>query len=385
MALAPTSPSDGLQEPGSAVVVLGTRPEIIKLAEVIQRLGPAGRVAYTGQHYDDNLAGIFFREFGLDVETASCQVGGLSRGEQIGEAVSKLTRHLIERPARVVVVQGDTNAALAGALAANSTGTALVHVEAGLRSRDRNMPEEHNRVLVDHLADLCCAPTDVGAANLAAEGIAPERVVVTGNTVVEAVERLLPAQERRLSLLASHGLAPREYIVATFHRPENVDNRRRLELILRELRGLPLPVLLPLHPRTAARIAGAGLGHLLDGLRVVDPVPYSTFLALAAECACLVSDSGGIQEEASVLKRPVVVVRASTERPEVLGVFAELVPAGDAIRRTVTAWLEDIAAVHRRLASTPSPYGDGSASRRSVDAVRQLVVPTPVAEDLAMA
>jgi UDP-N-acetylglucosamine 2-epimerase (non-hydrolysing) len=372
-------------EDGSVVVVLGTRPEIIKLAEFVQRLGPAARIAYTGQHYDDNLAGTFFREFGLNVTTTPLGVGGLPRGEQIGEAVTHLTRYLTESPAQAVVVQGDTNAALAGALAANATETPLLHVEAGLRSYDRNMPEEHNRVLVDHLSDVCCAPTIVSSANLASEGIPEARVAITGNTVVEAVQRLLPGVQRRRELLAAYGLEQGRFIVATFHRPENVDEPGQLASILHELGSLPLPVVLPIHPRTAARVAQWGLGPLLEGLRVVDPVPYRAFLTLAAESACVVSDSGGVQEEVSVLKRPVVVVRASTERPEVLGTFAKLLPPGSGIRETVSEWLEGIEALHERLAEIPSPYGDGTASSRCVGELERLLARTHAPEDMVIA
>jgi UDP-N-acetylglucosamine 2-epimerase (non-hydrolysing) len=359
--------------PGNIVVVLGTRPEIIKLAEMVRQLGPGVRIVHTGQHYDDNLAATFFREFGLASPDVVLDVGGRHRGEQIGEAISRITRYLIDVPADAIVVQGDTNAALAGALAANASETPLLHVEAGLRSHDRAMPEEHNRIAIDHLADRCCAPTEVSADNLAAEGIPAERIEVTGNTVVEAVERLLPPAWERQLPLSELGLESGGYVVATFHRPENTDDPVRLAEILRELQRIPLPVVLPLHPRTAARIAQMGLGGLLDGLRITEPVAYRDFLTLAAESACLVSDSGGIQEEASVLKRPVAVVRASTERPEVLGTFSALVSPGPAIGETVRGWLDDVGAVHRRLAELPSPYGDGTASSRCVAELHRLV------------
>jgi UDP-N-acetylglucosamine 2-epimerase (non-hydrolysing) len=263
-----------------------------------------------------------------------------------------------------VIVQGDTNSVAAGALASNSRGIFLCHIEAGLRSRDRRMPEEHNRVITDHLSDLCCAPTETAVANLAAEGIAGSRVALTGNTVVEAVTGLMPAN--RAEILDRYGVEAGGFVLATVHRPENVDDPDRYATILNELAGLPLPVILPLHPRSVARAESFGLGTLLEKLRVTEPIGYRDFLGLEAECALMVSDSGGIAEEASVMKRPLVVVRNSTERPEVMGTFAVLVQPGPSIGDEARRLLEEGWA---HLADLPSPYGDGTASQKSLDAL----------------
>ncbi len=359
--------------PSSVAVVLGTRPEIIKLAHIIRLLGPVARVIHTGQHYDANLSDVFFGAFGLNPPTHYLEVGGEHRGIQIGEATTRLTRLLVDDPARAVVVQGDTNAVLAGALAANATETPLVHVEAGLRSHDRAMPEEHNRVLCDHLSDLCLAPTETAANKLAKEGITGDRVAITGNTVVEAVGTLLPEADRRAEVLARHGLAPNGFILSTFHRPENVDHPQTWRTILSALARLPLPVVLALHPRSRRRAVSFGLEPLLDRLQVIDPIPYAEFLSLLAECALAVSDSGGLQEEVSVLKRPMVVVRNSTERPEVIGTFAVLRRPGDHIDEAVIQIIETLEYTHSRLAETPTPYGDGTASVRSVTLIEKLI------------
>lgn len=351
--------------PKSIAVVLGTRPEIIKLAHIILLLDEAAFVVHTGQHYDPNLSEVFFRDLGLPTPDLFLEIGGISRGEQIGSATTSLDRFLAEHQPRAVVVQGDTNSVAAGALAANSRGVFLCHIEAGLRSQDRKMPEEHNRVITDHLSDLCCAPTDTAVANLAAEGIAGSRVALTGNTVVEAVQGLLPTN--RGEILERYGVEAGEFVLATFHRPENVDDPDRYAVILNELAGLPLPVLLPLHPRSVARAESFGLGTLLEKLRVTEPIGYRQFLALEAECALMVSDSGGIAEEASVVKRPLVVVRNSTERPEVMGTFAVLVPPGPALGEESRRLLE---AGWSHLAEVPSPYGTGSASQASLEALR---------------
>ncbi|MDQ6949780.1 MAG: UDP-N-acetylglucosamine 2-epimerase (non-hydrolyzing) [Actinomycetota bacterium] len=354
----------------SIAVVLGTRPEAIKLAGIVELLGPAAWVVHSGQHYDAGLAADVLVSLGFPAADVQLSSGGASRGTQVGHAVIHLDELFARHRPRVVVVQGDTNTVLAGGLAASSAGVPLVHVEAGLRSRDRDMPEETNRVVADHLADLCCAPTTVNVANLAAEGITGDRVALTGNTVVESVLRLVPARAERTAILAAMDLRANGFVLATVHRPENVDRPGPLAAVLTELGNLPLPVVLPIHPRTASRIDQFGMSTLLEPIRVVPPLTPRQFLGLAAETALLVSDSGGIQEEASVLKRPVLVVRRSTERPEVQGTFAELVDPGPAIGERARAWLSDPTRL-AAITGLPSPYGDGSASTRIVALLRE--------------
>lgn len=357
--------------PGSVVVVLGTRPEIIKLAFVIKGFGDAVAVLNTSQHFDDGLSRVFFDAFGLPEPARHLGIGGLTRAGQIGAAVTALDQIFSENRPNVVIVQGDTNSTLAGALAANARDLPIVHVEAGLRSHDRRMPEEHNRVLTDHLADILCAPTPVAVQNALDEGIPSERIVLTGNTVIEAVRHLMPDSATRRGLVESHGLEPGTFALSTFHRPENVDDPNRLALVLEELGKLGLPVLLPLHPRALDSARRSGLEDMLAEINVIDPVGYREFLGLSAESAFLISDSGGIQEEATVYKRPVIVVRRSTERPEVLGTFARLVDA-ESIAATVAEWLHDPPAIHRELNDLESPYGDGTASERIVETIRKM-------------
>ncbi|MFD0347475.1 non-hydrolyzing UDP-N-acetylglucosamine 2-epimerase [Kitasatospora aburaviensis] len=272
-----------------------------------------------------------------------------------------------DRPA-AVVVQGDTNATLAGALAANARGIPLVHVEAGLRSFDRAMPEEHNRVMVDHVSDLLCAATPENAANLRAESLDGQRIAVTGNTVVEVVRHRLPDAPARAALLTRHGVAPDGYVLATVHRPENTDTPEALGAVLAELDRIAragTPVLFPMHPRTRAAVERFALDRLLDRLAVTEPVGYAEFLGLARHAALLVSDSGGVQEECTVLGRPLLVVRRSTERPEAVDAgFAALVRPGAELGGLARAWLADRTERLARLAATPSPYGDGLASAR---------------------
>lgn len=352
-------------------VVLGTRPEIIKLAPVIHALGPEARVFDTGQHYDADMSRVFWDSFGLPEPELVLDVGNLPRALQVSTALARLDAVFAERPPHTVIVQGDTNATLAGGLAANARGVRLIHVEAGLRSYDRAMPEEHNRVVVSQLADVLCAPTPESAANLRESGIPDSRIHITGNTVVEALNRQLPDAATRRRILRDHELAHDGYVLATIHRPENTDEPTVLAAILDELRAIHAPVVFPLHPRTRARIEEFGLTDALADLRVTAPLPPDVFLALAAEAAALVSDSGGVQEECTVIKKPLVVVRRSTERPEALEDFAVLATPGPDVSNTVGTWLRDLTAVHRRLSATPSPYGDGTASARIANLARR--------------
>lgn len=370
-----------VRETNTVTIVCGTRPELIKLAPLVEHFGSACTMIYTGQHYDRSMYSLIRRDVPEPGGFHELRLGGLRRGGQLGRAVAAVDEVLATERPGAVIVQGDTTSALAGALAANACDVPLVHVEAGLRSYDRAMPEEHNRVLIDHLSDLCCAPTSLNRHNLLAEGIADARIVVTGNTVVEALAHALPSADEESTVLSGFGLTGDRYVLATIHRPENVDDADNLETILRELGRLPLPVVLPLHPRTAQRIAAFGLSGLLHGLRVIEPQPYRTFLALAHGSAVIVSDSGGIQEEVSVLKRPVVVVRRSTERPEIEGTFGTLVPPGARVGAAVLAWLDDVQGHRAALREIASPYGTGSPSELIASAVRAMLAPVgePVA------
>lgn len=308
------TPVTGLA-PRSIAVVLGTRPEHIKLAPLIRLLGSAARVIHSGQHYDPAMTGVLPGTVGAGEEPL--WIGGQHRGIQIGAATAQLAdRWRDDRPS-AVVVQGDTNTALAGALAANSCGVCLVHVEAGLRSGDRDMPEEHNRILIDHLSDLCCAPTSGNAANLRAEAIPGHRITITGNPVVEAVRQTSRDHQAAAGILGD--LAGTDFALATFHRPENTDPPARLAAVLDALASTALPVLVPLHPRTRRRILELGLDPGQMGIRTCDPPPYPAFLALMERARVLISDSGGIQEEATILGRPLSTCgsRPSAPRPSV--------------------------------------------------------------------
>lgn len=361
---------------GRIAVVVGTRPEIIKVAEITKILGDRALVIHTGQHWDHAMSGSFMESLGVPEPDVSLGTGGNPRGVQIGRTVEALDGVLDRLRPAAVIVQGDTNTALGAALAANAREVPLVHVEAGLRSFDRRMPEEHNRVLIDHLADLCLAPTGLNREQLLAEGVDGSRIVVTGNTVVAAVSRAIDAgADGAAEMIDRLGLRAGQYVVATIHRPENTDIPQRLAAVVRALASLAadVPVLLPLHPRTRARLEESGLSSSLASVTVAEPLGYEEFVGLCARAALTISDSGGVQEEASVWKRPVIVVRRSTERPEVQGTFAHLAEPGEPMLALARQLYADRARLASELAEQPSPYGDLESAQRCVDAVERLV------------
>lgn len=357
-------------------LVVGTRPEIIKLAPVIRELGDRARVIHTGQHYDQILFGQFLEQFGLrgpDVVLAG--VGGKSRATQIATAIAALADEFERHRPSVVIVQGDTNAVSAGAQAASYAGIPVIHVEAGLRSYDRGMPEELNRLVVSALADVHCVATSHSRQNLLSEGVDPERIIVTGNTIVEATLTSLEHGDGRIDKHFGAGPVPDRYVLATIHRPENTDSKSSLGRILTDLGRLSIPVVFAIHPRTRIAIERFGLTHLLNPLIVITPPGHADFLGLAQSAALLVSDSGGIQEECTVLKKPLLVVRRSTERPESIeSGFAQLVAPQDNLAAIGNTFLADTA-LGVVLGSLPSPYGDGSASRKIAKIARSITAP----------
>lgn len=364
---------------GRVAIVAGTRPEIIKLRHVCQALGPDGWVIHTSQHEDPELADRFFAEAGIQADKALSGIRGAPRYAQVGRMVEQLGDLLhAERPA-AVIVQGDTNTALAGAHAANCAGIPVIHIEAGLRSYDRAMPEEINRCVVSVLANVHCAPTRLAADQLRAEGVPDHKIQLTGNTIVEATRAMLPTPDEAAAIVRDLGVSPDRYVLTTIHRPENTDDPTRLHTILDQLAGLGLPVLLPAHPRLRLAAQRHGLTGELDRLELRAPVGHGTFLALARLARLIVSDSGGVQEECTVLKRPLLVIRNSTERPESIAAgFARLVRPGPLVGDVGRAMIAD-KTLPFRLAATACPYGDGTASERIAAIARGYLQQPPLA------
>jgi UDP-N-acetylglucosamine 2-epimerase (non-hydrolysing) len=351
-------------------IVVGTRPEIIKMAPVV-RACIARHVPYlllhTGQHYSFEMDGVFFEELGLPRPHRNLEVGSGAQSYQIAAVVGGMAPILEQERPDVVLVEGDTNSVLAAALAANKTGIAVGHVEAGLRSYDRGMPEEINRILTDHLADWLFAPTAGAREILLGEGVAPARVHVTGNTVVDELMLQRPRAERA-GLLERFGVERGKFALATVHRAENVDVDARLRSILKGLdaagKALGIPVLAALHPRTTARMAALGIA--VDGaVRALPPLGYLDFLGLEAGAGIVLTDSGGLQEEACCLRVPCVTLRDNTERPESVAAGANVLAGADADAIVACA-----RTMHAKPRDWPNPFGDGQSGARIVELLR---------------
>jgi len=357
-------------------VVLGTRPEIIKMASIIKQLCIRGydfEIIHTQQHYDVNMSQTFFDELGLPEPDRNLSVGSGTQGQQTANAIMRLEEAYLDGRPDVVLVEGDTNTVLAGALAAAKLGIRVGHVEAGLRSYDRRMPEEHNRRLTDHASDLLFAPTEHNASTLRREDVWG-KIFVTGNTVIDACLEYLPLAERRSSILDR--IIFDEFALATAHRAENVDDPRVLGNIARIFMGCPSHVVYPAHPRTAKRLKECGLYDRLashDNVQLIDPVGYFDFLLLMSRSSFIISDSGGIQEEATApnIRKKVFVLRENTERPEA-------VEAGyaDVVGTDPSLVLDKIGAYvnHHENSFGPGPFGDGSSGLRILSCLSEEVL-----------
>lgn len=345
------------------MTVVGARPQFVKAAPLSRALRRRLHevLVHTGQHYDPEMSDAFFRELGIPAPDRHLGIGGGGHGRMTGRMLEALEAAMLDEKPDLVLVLGDTNSTLAGALAAAKLQIPVAHVEAGLRSFDRRMPEEVNRVLVDHLSALLFSPTPEGVRNLAAEGIS-RGVHRVGDVMMDAVlAHSGRARRRRLPV----GQRAGGYYLATLHRQENVDDPARLSAILGALERLPHPVVLPLHPRTRSRIARAKL-RSGPNLRLLPPLGYLDMLGLLSRARAVLTDSGGLQKEAFILGRPCVTLRETTEWVETLRGGANRLVGADpeAIARAVTA----IEARPPRPAAR-HPYGDGQAARRIAERV----------------
>ena len=294
--------------------IVGARPNFMKVAPVLNALrarkGVVQTLVHTGQHYDVNMSDVFFEQLGIAAPDVNLAVGSGSHAKQTADIMTRLEPVVMEQKPDIVLVYGDVNSTVATALVCAKLGMRVGHVEAGLRSFDRTMPEEINRLVTDQLADLLFTPSEDGDTNLRREGIPPEKIFLVGNVMIDSLVRLLPAarQQKKDEL-------PDRYALVTLHRPANVDDGATLNSILRSLLEVnqDLAVIFPAHPRTRKRIADFGL--TAGQLRVLDPLPYVAFLGLQCRATVVITDSGGIQEETTYLGVPCLTVRENTERP----------------------------------------------------------------------
>lgn len=335
--------------------VIGTRPEFIQSALISRELQDHVLI-HTGQHYDDEMSMVFFRELGIPEPDYCLGVGSGPHGRQTGRMLERIEEMLlVERP-DWVLVYGDTNSALAGALAAVKLHIPVAHIEAGMRSFNREMPEEHNRVLADHCADLLFCPTQAAVDNLVREGIT-QGVHLVGDVTCDAVHHFGPLAEERSSILEELGLESKGYLLATIHRPRNTDDAGQLSSILSTLSEMGEPVVFPVHPRTRQRMAETGLSA---SVQLMEPVGYLDMLTLERNARLILTDSGGIQKEAYLLGVPCVTLRAETE-------WIETVEVGwNVVGRDTEHLIKWAVKRHAWPQDRPPLFGDGHAGQAIV-------------------
>jgi UDP-GlcNAc3NAcA epimerase len=342
------------------VSVVGARPQFIKAATVSRHLRRAHQevLVHTGQHYDEQLSDVFFAQLDLPPPDHHLGVGSAPHGRQTAQILERLEDVLLQEKPDRVLVYGDTNSTLAGALAAVKLHIPLAHVEAGLRSYDRRMPEEINRVLTDHCADLLFCPTVTAVENLAREGIT-NGVHLVGDVMYDSLLQQTPDDSDARQILRGWGLEPGEYFLATVHRAANTDDAARLGTILQALGELSLPVVFPIHPRTRKAIAVAGLS-LTPNIHLREPLGYRDMLVLERHARSILTDSGGVQKEAFFLGVPCVTLREETEWPETVECGWNVLAGAEP---------ERIVAAARRPApqeERPLLFGDGHAAEKIV-------------------
>lgn len=326
-------------------------------------------ILHSGQHYSYELDKVFFTELGLPEARYNLEVGSGSHAEETAKILAGVERILLSEEPDMVLVEGDTNTVFAAALAASKLHIRVGHVEAGLRSGDKNMPEEINRCLTDHVSDYLFAPTEKSKQNLLSEGIVTDKVFVTGNTIVDAIYHSLHIVHSRLSVLNKLKLNRSEYFIVTAHRQENVDVRGRLkgmldglELVYNEFH---LPIIYPIHPRTQKKMGAFGL-EVPGGIKLITPLGFLGFLQLEENARLILTDSGGVQEEACVLNVPCVTLRDNTERPETVEVEANVLAGCEPDRM-----LKAVKQMMRRDRNWDNPFGDGKAGKRIMQILKQ--------------
>ena len=363
--------------------ILGTRPEIIKMAPIIDEIAKRGIdqiVLHTGQHYDKEMSDNFFRDLEIPSPDYNIHVGSANHGKQTGLMMKGIEEVLVSEKPDIVLVQGDTNAVLAGALVASKLHIAVGHVEAGLRSFDMTMPEEINRRVADVASSMYFVPTVESAINLLAEGFSRRNLIVTGNTVVDACFRHLEIAKKRgieeesLSRLDIENMD--NILTLTMHRAENVDDRKRVTSIIEALKELDqMNIIFPIHPRTKNTLQEFGLFDELDSLEhvhIIKPIGYLDFLQLTSASTLILTDSGGLQEEAITLDVPALTLRYNTERPETVTSGGNILVGSDkdAILEYVDRILSD-EEFRDRMKNAPNPYGQGDSAKLTVDAIQE--------------
>ncbi len=361
--------------------ILGTRPEIIKMAPIIDEISKRGIdqiILHTGQHYDEEMSDNFFRDLKIPAPDYNIHVGSGTHGKQTGLMMQGIEEILLDEKPDIVLVQGDTNAVLAGALVASKLHIAVGHVEAGLRSFDMTMPEEVNRRVADVCSAMYFVPTEESAINLLAEGFSRKNLIITGNTVVDACFRHLEIAKKKgfeEESLAELDIDNMDNILTlTMHRAENVDDKQRVTNIIGALKELSdMNIIFPIHPRTKNTLQNFGLFDELNDLEhvhIIKPVGYLDFLQLTSASTLILTDSGGLQEEAITLDVPALTLRYNTERPETVTAGGNILVGSDkeAILENAFKILNDKEFADN-MRNAPNPYGMGDSAKLTVDAI----------------
>jgi UDP-N-acetylglucosamine 2-epimerase (non-hydrolysing) len=352
--------------------IVGARPNFMKVAPVMNALRAREHVVqtlvHTGQHYDANMSDIFFEQLAIPAPDVNLAVGSGTHARQTADIMTRFEPVLLDVQPDIVLVYGDVNSTVAAALVCAKLAVRVGHVEAGLRSFDRTMPEEINRVVTDRLADLLFTPSEDGDINLQREGISDERIFRVGNVMIDTLVRLMPLAESRAEA-RNRSRFPKRYALVTLHRPANVDDGAVLKRILQSLLEVreELAVVFPAHPRTRKRIADLGLNT--ERLQVLDPLPYVEFLGLQSRATVVITDSGGIQEETTYLGVPCLTVRENTERPVTVTYGTNVLVGRDPLKLRLE--VARVLAGEAKKGNVP-PLWDGSAGKRIADVLTGL-------------
>jgi UDP-GlcNAc3NAcA epimerase len=358
------------------VTILGARPQFIKASVVSHALAASDSLTevlvHTGQHFDANMSEVFFSELGIEPPAYQLDIHGGLHGAMTARMLSEVERILLVEKPDAVLVYGDTNSTLAGALAAVKLHIPVAHVEAGLRSFNMAMPEEINRIVTDRISSWLFTPTDVAVQNLVQEGVSDDRIIQVGDVMFDAARHYGEQVDADGRILAQLGIKPGEYVLATIHRAENTDKPARLTAVVDGLERVArrLPVIWPMHPRTRAILEKSGrLGKIADGVHVIEPTAYLDMVQLEKFAAVIATDSGGVQKEAFFYQVPCVTVRDETEWVELVDAgWNRLAPPTDG-----AALAEAISAAAGSAGDPIRPYGDGDAADKVVEHLRKFI------------
>jgi len=363
--------SSHLKPPIRILCIAGARPNFMKLAPLFRAFASAPEfdpvLVHTGQHYDDKMSGQFFRDLGLPTPAHNLEVGSSSHAQQTADIMKRFEPVLLQEAPRAVLVVGDVNSTVACALVAQKLGVFVIHVEAGLRSFDRSMPEEINRLVTDAISDLLLVTEESGLQNLKNEGAAVEKVVFVGNLMIDSLYFHLE-RSKSSQILENLGLRGQRFGLITLHRPSNVDDPAQLGELLRALRVIAddVPLYFPVHPRTRARLQDMEIG---SRIHLLEPLGYLDFVCLMAQSTIVLTDSGGIQEETTALSVPCLTLRGNTERPITIQEGTNRL-AGTSYESVLNAWKQTVSSP--RTGKIPKLW-DGQAAERCVAAIRAVL------------